>query len=169
MLMCSGMATACDTYADDVACSDQGGCFVSGACVEPGTGFGGAGGTGGGGGMGGGGGNIGCGMYTDKATCETMGCDWLMPCLPTVDCVNDPQLNNDVTCNQQQGCEWDVNNNECIVKLVNGCVDELVEMDCGLLMGCAWDQDYFSCGGTADDCSTFNTTNCADQDGCMVQ
>lgn len=150
--VCAGTATACDTFSDDVDCNEQGGCNTSGTCVEPS----------------GGGGSIGCAAHTEQAACEAMGCSWLMPCQPTLDCSNS-NFPNSTVCNLQTGCEWDVANDTCVVKQQNGCVDELVEVDCGVLLGCTWVQDNFSCGGVADDCSTFDTTTCAEQDGCSVE
>jgi hypothetical protein len=128
----------------DTTCQDQDGCFVSGVCD----------------------GTAACEDYSDQATCDANGCDWLLPCQPAVDC--GAQMTSTV-CNLQTGCEWDIVDDVCIVKQTNGCVDELVAGDCGMLVGCLWNAAYFSCGGTATECSAIDVADCVDQEGCTVQ
>jgi hypothetical protein len=89
-----------------------------------------------------------------------------MPCQPAQACNTYP---NSTTCNLATGCEWDIANQVCIVKMMNGCVDSVVKSQCQALVGCLWTDANVSCIGTATPCGSISdATACANQMGCMA-
>src|SRR5690606_6268405 len=141
--VCEGTAAECGSLTSDDECSAQLGCSVGGICDGDDT----------------------CAEQADRSACEDEGCTWLTPCQPLIEC---DTFMASTACNLQQGCEWDGDEELCVVKLTDGCVDIDSQSACSTAVGCSWVEENFACAGTATACGELDENECALQAGCMA-
>jgi len=83
-------------------------------------------------------------------------------CSPVMTCGNLPMA----SCDAQGDCEWDADEEVCVINAESVCLDATAEGDCP--PGCMWSDSEFECVGEPTSCESLEEADCSAQQGCST-
>jgi hypothetical protein len=105
-----------------------------------------------------------CDSFDNSDDCLAQtGCAPVMGgCSPVIACGILPMA----SCEVQADCEWDADEEVCIVNSESACLAASQEADCA--PGCSWSDLEFECVGEATSCESLDEADCSAQQGCST-